>query len=571
MVHRINQPSWFDNYFFSIFNVKDFGAAGDGATDDTAAINAATNAMLAAGGGTVYFPDGDYLITDTLGYNDIVPYAEFRLADGATLVGSSSMAAADKMFYVLYTGSDPGYKARFKFSGGKFDGRDRPATPGSSSAPDLMNVNSRYMDHVEIRDVYFLNNDDQTGTAGDSCLFVASCENIIITGCHFIGAVDAGIYLSADSTQTYGENCIIQNNFFQYCQSVGLISKRTFRRYIATSNFFKNCNNGVATGSADTVRLPGIDLVIANNHFYEVTRPIMVEWADGATVTGNHIVDPFIRLSDGAIVGETAILIDGSSNCSIIGNTIQCRDVTPIGSSVGIRAQPRTVDVTTMNSTGNIVMGNVIDMPAGVPISESNSDQDNNFYAYNRIVGAATTVTLSGANSMAIVDDNTSTLTFRCNEMYFGGTSSSAALRVSSAASQVNRLAITGSAASAGSGVVISSEGSDSTVPITINPKGSTAVLIGGGAGSESLYVSKGTSGGNSIQVEGVAAGSSPVIRSRGADTHVNIKFDPKGSGLMEIDLSNVPTYADDAAAAAASLTAGEIYKTSTGQLMIKL
>ena len=40
----------------NIFNVVAFGAKGDGATDDTAAIQAAINACVAAGGGTVYFP-----------------------------------------------------------------------------------------------------------------------------------------------------------------------------------------------------------------------------------------------------------------------------------------------------------------------------------------------------------------------------------------------------------------------------------------------------------------------------------------------------------------------------------
>ena len=43
------------------FNVRDFGATGDGQTLDTPAINKAIDAASAAGGGTVVFPAGNYL------------------------------------------------------------------------------------------------------------------------------------------------------------------------------------------------------------------------------------------------------------------------------------------------------------------------------------------------------------------------------------------------------------------------------------------------------------------------------------------------------------------------------
>ena len=46
-----------------VFNVLDYDAAGDGVTDDTAEIQAAIDAAEAAGGGTVYFPEGTYAIS----------------------------------------------------------------------------------------------------------------------------------------------------------------------------------------------------------------------------------------------------------------------------------------------------------------------------------------------------------------------------------------------------------------------------------------------------------------------------------------------------------------------------
>jgi hypothetical protein len=48
-----------------LYNVKKYGAKGDGTTVDTIAIQSAINAANVAGGGTIFFPDGTYL-TDTL-------------------------------------------------------------------------------------------------------------------------------------------------------------------------------------------------------------------------------------------------------------------------------------------------------------------------------------------------------------------------------------------------------------------------------------------------------------------------------------------------------------------------
>jgi hypothetical protein len=47
-------------------SVKDFGATGDGVTDDTAAIQDAIDAVNSTGGGEVYFPAGNYIISSGL-------------------------------------------------------------------------------------------------------------------------------------------------------------------------------------------------------------------------------------------------------------------------------------------------------------------------------------------------------------------------------------------------------------------------------------------------------------------------------------------------------------------------
>src|SRR5262249_26419578 len=72
------------------FNVKDFGARGDGVADDTAAIQSAINAAArSAGGGNVIFPRGTYLLNSA--YPSRPPWAFRNLAidSNVTVVGET--------------------------------------------------------------------------------------------------------------------------------------------------------------------------------------------------------------------------------------------------------------------------------------------------------------------------------------------------------------------------------------------------------------------------------------------------------------------------------------------------
>ena len=66
------------------FNVKDYGAAGDGVHKDTAAIAKAIDACAKAGGGTVLLPPGRYLS----GAISLHSNMTLEIGAGAVLVGS---------------------------------------------------------------------------------------------------------------------------------------------------------------------------------------------------------------------------------------------------------------------------------------------------------------------------------------------------------------------------------------------------------------------------------------------------------------------------------------------------
>ena len=71
------------------FNVMDFGAAGDGATLCTGALQAAIDACHATGGGTVIIPAGKAFLTGTL---TLKSHVHLHLESGATLLCSDQRA-----------------------------------------------------------------------------------------------------------------------------------------------------------------------------------------------------------------------------------------------------------------------------------------------------------------------------------------------------------------------------------------------------------------------------------------------------------------------------------------------
>ncbi|MCY2976746.1 MAG: glycosyl hydrolase family 28-related protein [Planctomycetota bacterium] len=72
-----------------VFNVRDFGAKGDGTTKDTLAIQATIDACSKSGGGTVYLPPGVFL-SGTITLKDNVT---LHLAHTAKLLGRSDYPA----------------------------------------------------------------------------------------------------------------------------------------------------------------------------------------------------------------------------------------------------------------------------------------------------------------------------------------------------------------------------------------------------------------------------------------------------------------------------------------------
>lgn len=120
----------------AMFDVTDYGATGGGTVDDRAAIQAAIDAAHAAGGGTVIFPAGTYLL-DSTGPLKLTPNRTgnkwLRLSGyGATILIGSHMSAASRGFLSTNRTADDQTLARVIVEGFDIDGNksSAPASEG---------------------------------------------------------------------------------------------------------------------------------------------------------------------------------------------------------------------------------------------------------------------------------------------------------------------------------------------------------------------------------------------------------------------------------------------------------
>jgi len=95
-----------------VFDVRNYGTVGDGTTNDTAAIQTAIDAAHTAGGGTVYFPTGTYLISlgpsgGATGGITVTSNVTLQGSPGATITADSGAAASVKVGIGIGTTTTP--------------------------------------------------------------------------------------------------------------------------------------------------------------------------------------------------------------------------------------------------------------------------------------------------------------------------------------------------------------------------------------------------------------------------------------------------------------------------------
>lgn len=183
-----------------MLSVKDFGAMGDGVTDDTAAIQSAMNSMT--NGGVLFVPGGTYIVSATL----TIPYSNIKLLGSGN---ASVLKAANTSNYetmLLAIGLN-GIEVSDLVVDANRAGRTGLTT--RTLGIELRSCSDSTVNHCMVHDTVGTSGIPGVGIAISGTSFRCKVTGCILKDCGIAGKASDGIYTSG--TQTLIMNCIALN------------------------------------------------------------------------------------------------------------------------------------------------------------------------------------------------------------------------------------------------------------------------------------------------------------------------------------------------------------------------
>jgi Glycosyl hydrolases family 28 len=322
-----------------LWDVRQFGAKGDGKTLDTSAVQAAIDACHQAGGGAVHFASGCTFLIGTIYLKD---HVELQLDANSVLLGSDRLADYGKdvglnPFYpetidpcliyakncadiriggngtiVGHTGDDfeapPGADERAR--------KERPMlirfeNCGQISVVDvsLKHCGSWCMHLKNSHDIFLRNiriaNEKQDG------FDLESCQNVSISDCHLECGDDA-IAITTSSRERPARNITITNCLMRSQWSAirfGPLSKGDFENITVSNCVFYDCNGGgIKLGMFEGAEIR--DCLFDNLVMDQVVAPItmfVATWPDIGSLQPSPPMMPAGKISDLQFRGIRAI------------------------------------------------------------------------------------------------------------------------------------------------------------------------------------------------------------------------------------------------------------------------
>jgi parallel beta-helix repeat protein len=363
-----------------------YSATGDGATDDTAAIQSALDAANTAGGGTVYFPPGLYITTQLLVYSNTTV-----TGDGATLKLKSATAGSVAILRVNDTETD------VVIDGLEFDGNE--ANQASTNNHFHLRL---YGGRITVRNCYFHDSEGNGITIEGGAVDIwvhnnriinsgraaisgsgsttAPSERVTVTENHIDTTGVSAIMIVADLGGTVvqgGRNWLISGNVILNHgeDAVAAYSRNNVALHVIGNLCGPGPNHGTHCGGTDVIIADNTFLGCGNDVIMFANEPNVGPTYGGKFLIANNVAEAvsggigggtprgiYVKsASDGVIIGNrvrnslsTGIAVDSTSELVISGNVVDTAQ------SHGIHVH--------YSDTVNVV-GNVVRNPSGSTIN----------------------------------------------------------------------------------------------------------------------------------------------------------------------------------------------------------
>lgn len=296
----------------TIFNVKDYGAVASDGIDDTKALQAAIDAAAAAGGGTVYVPNGEYKVSTQS------PGTVLVLKDDVTLQGQSDSAT---------------FQLDYKTSSGDIDG--------------IVHINGT---NTSVRDLTVAGSTSIDGEV--SAFSIADGINVTLDNITASDTTGFGIDLRAEGSQV-----VLTNSTSYFNDGGGIIAAGLVNSTLSNSSIRDNGGTGLDV----TGQLTVVDMHVSSNSGNGIVvrgdtqgQAATVVASNSNSNTGAGVV---IDSAQGALIDHVwaseneglGIIVRNSENIQILSSRI--------ASDVQYDAGP---EILLEDSAGTLVQGNMI-------------------------------------------------------------------------------------------------------------------------------------------------------------------------------------------------------------------
>ncbi|WP_095056172.1 glycosyl hydrolase family 28-related protein [Pseudomonas sp. Irchel s3f7] len=364
-----------------IFNVRDFGAKGDGITDDTAAIQRAIDAAAAAGGGQVYAPTGTYIVSggeepsdgclmlksNVYLYGDGMGATTVKVADGSDTKITGVIRSAYGEQTHDFGVSNLTIDGNRDNTTGKIDGWFNGYIPGEAGYDSNVTLDS-----VEIKDCSGYGFDPHEQTV-----------NMVIKNSVSHGNGLDGFVADFLSDSTFENNVAYDNDRH------GFNIVTSTHDFTLTNNVaYSNGGNGIVVqrGSED-IPSPSNITITGGEVYGNGAEGVLIKLSSEVTVSG-------VDIHDNASAG---IRIYGSNHVEIIDNTLNNNSLGSPVPEIIIQSYNDTLGVSGkyFNGSDNTLQGNVIigSNLSTYGIAERNEDGTDR----NAIIGNTISHTSNGA------------------------------------------------------------------------------------------------------------------------------------------------------------------------------